>query len=318
MNIFDKKLLVATKHYPLRADNIDTLQMNLGYKCNLRCTHCHVDSSPERKEEMSLNTILATVRVLKSNNTINTVILTGGAPELNPHFRKVVETLLKLGKYVIVCSNLAIYSEPGLRYVPGFLAKHNIKIITSLPGISMEEVDKQRGNGTYKKIISGLKKLNKLGYGNSDKRLKIDIIYNPLDAAIAPDAKKLQRTYKKKLKEMHDLSFNQLITFSNMPIGRLGRQMTKSKIRDFIKYLDKNFNPDTVCSLMCRKQINVAPDGKLYDCGFTQSMGRAVKSRHSTIDNFSYSNLSRRKIATGSLCLLCTATAGTTCRCCLK
>ena len=281
MNLFDKKVMEKTKYYPLRANNIDTLQLNLGYKCNLRCTHCHVDASPEREELMSTDTIQAAVRVLKSNNTIHTVILTGGAPELNPYFRKTIETLSKLKKDVIVCSNLAVYSEPGMRYVPGFLASHKIKIITSLPGISKEEVDKQRGNGTYKKIISGLKKLNNLGYGKADKRLKIDIIYNPLNAAIAPDAKKLQRTYKKKLKEMHNVSFNQLITFSNMPIGRLGQHMTKPAIRDFINHLDKNFNPDTVCSLMCRKQINVAPDGKLYDCGFTQSMGRAVKSRHS-------------------------------------
>jgi len=164
MNLFDKKLLKETRHYPLRPDTIDTLQLNLGYKCNLRCTHCHVDASPERKEEMSLNTILVTIDVLKSHSTINTVIITGGAPELNPHFRKTVEILLKLKKDVIVCSNLAVYSEPGMRYVPGFLAKHKIKIITSLPGISKEEVDKQRGNGTYNKIISGLKKLNKLGY----------------------------------------------------------------------------------------------------------------------------------------------------------
>lgn len=318
MNLFDKKLREETKYYPLRADDIDTLQLNLGYKCNLRCTHCHVDASPERTEEMSDATIQATIDVLKSHNQISTIIITGGAPELNQHFKKTIKILLALKKDVIVCSNLAIYSEKGMRYVPGFLAKHKVKIITSLPGYNKEHVDKQRGSGTYKKIISGLKKLNKLGYGKKDKALKIDIIFNLFDAAIAPDAKKMQRTYKRKLKEMHDVSFNQLITFSNMPVGRLGRQMTKPEIHEFIKYLDKHFNPDTVCSLMCRKQINVAPDGKLYDCGFTQSMGRAVKSRYSTIDNFNYSHLSRRKIATSSLCLLCTATAGTTCRCCLK
>ncbi len=140
MNLFDRKLQEETKYYPLRADKVDTLQLNMGYKCNLRCTHCHVDASPERTEEMSYATIQATIDVLKSHTHISTIIITGGAPELNPHFKKSIEIILGLRKDVIVCTNLAIYSEKGMQYIPGFLAKHKIKIITSLPGYNKDHL----------------------------------------------------------------------------------------------------------------------------------------------------------------------------------
>ena len=290
----------------------------MGYKCNLQCTHCHVDASPGRTEEMPRAAIKASLDILKSNRLITTVILTGGAPELNIHFLEAVELFTDAGAAVIVCSNLVIYTEAGMQDIPEILAKRNVKIITSLPGLTRHDNDKQRGRGTYERITGVIRKLNGLGYGREDTHLKIDIIFNPCDASIAPGPEMLERTYKKHLKEMHGISFNQLITFSNMPIGRLGRSMTDAQLNNYIDHLENNFNPEAVEHLMCRHQINIAPDGNLYDCGFMQSLRQPVKSDCSSVYRFDYGELNRREIATHSLCLLCTATSGTTCRSCLK
>ncbi len=312
MNTFDQKLM-ESGHYPLTAEEITTLQCNIGYKCNLRCTHCHVESSSDRKELMSLSTMFKLLNIIKENDRIASVDITGGSPELNPYFKYFVKSCADMGKKVMVRSNLAIYTETGMENIAKFLAENKVKIIASLPCYTEEGVDSQRGKGTYKKAISVLKHLNKLGYGSNGAGLEIDIMFNPAGAAISPDQHTLENAYREKLKEMHGITFSHLIALSNMPIGRLKNHMTDNEQKEYLKLLEEKFNPDTVKNLMCRHLINVSPDGEFFDCDFWQMLNLPVKSECSRVDNFDYIALSNRAIATTSLCFLCTAGAGASC-----
>jgi radical SAM/Cys-rich protein len=313
MNTFNQKLK-ETGHYPLTAKGINTLQVNMGYKCNLSCTHCHVEASPYRTEEMSLKTVDTLLDILRNNHEISIVDITGGSPELNPNFRYLVKSTSEMGKKVMVRSNLAVYSEAGMEDIPEFLAEHKIKIIASLPCYTEEGVDSQRGSGTYKKAVDVLKKLNSLGYGKAGTGLEIDIMFNPAKADIAPDQHMLENAYKEKLKEMHDITFNHLIALSNMPIGRLSKSTPEDEKKKYLKLLAEKFNPATVENIMCRHLISVSPDGNLYDCDFWQMLKLPVKNRRSNdVNSFDYSLLSNREIMTASLCFMCTAGAGASC-----
>jgi radical SAM/Cys-rich protein len=313
MNKFDQKLN-DMGHYPLKADDVSTLQVNIGYKCNLRCTHCHVDASPGRTEEMSSETVDRLVEILRDNDEITTVDITGGSPELNPNYKRLVKSSVNMGKKVMVRSNLAILTESGMDDIPDFLAKHKVKIIASLPCYMAEGVDGQRGKGTYEKSISALKRLNELGYGQEGTGLEIDIMFNPAKEGIAPDQKMLENAYREKLKEMHGITFNHLIALSNMPIGRLGMSMSASEKEVYLKQLEEKFNPATVTNVMCRHLISVAPDGTLFDCDFWQVLKLPVKTRNSNdVYSFDYASLSNREIITAPLCFMCTAGAGTSC-----
>lgn len=313
MNIFDLKLR-ETGYYPLKAEEITTLQMNIGYKCNLRCIHCHVEASPDRKEEMSLSIVDKVLNILRENNKITTVDITGGSPELNPHFKYIVKSAANMGKRVMVRSNLAIYTEPCIeKHIPELLAEDKIKIIASLPCYTEEVVDSVRGNGTYKKAISVLKHLNSLGYGRENSGLEIDIMYNPAKVKIASEQIALENAYKEKLSKMHGIIFNRLLVLSNMPIGRLKKSMTDDEQREYLKLLEEKFNPDTVENLMCRYLISISPDGRLFDCDFWQMLNLPVKSKCSNIDSFDYTMLGNREIVTLPLCLMCTAGAGVSC-----
>lgn len=312
MNVFDEKLK-DSGDYPLKAEEITTLQVNMGYRCNLACTHCHVEASPDRTEMMSLETICKILDVLEKNKKITTVDITGGSPELNPHFEYLVKGASELGKNVIVRTNLAIYSDNGKGDIPKFLKEKKVKIIASLPCYTEEGVDKVRGKGTYKKAISALKHFNELGYGREATGLEIDIMFNPDTAIIAPDQHMLENTYKEKLKEMHGITFNHLVALSNMPIGRLKKTMTKDQIKEYLELLGEKFNPATVKNLMCKHLISISPEGKLFDCDFWQMLNLSVKDNCSKIDDFDYETLSKRKVVTNPLCLMCTAGAGASC-----
>ncbi len=313
MNKFDQKLN-DMGNYPLKADDVSTLQVNMGYKCNLRCTHCHVDASPVRTEEMSAETVDRLIEILRDNNEITTVDITGGSPELNPYYKRLVQSAIDMGKKVMVRSNLAIFTEPGMEDIPDFLAKNSVKIIASLPCYTAEGVDGQRGYGTYEKAISALKRLNELGYSKERTGLEIDIMFNPAKEGIAPDQKMLENAYREKLKEMHGITFNHLIALSNMPIGRLGKSMSAIEKEVYLKQLEEKFNPATVTNVMCRHLISVAPDGTLFDCDFWQVLKLPVKTRNSNdVNSFDYASLSNREIITAPLCFMCTAGAGASC-----
>jgi len=313
MNDFERKISTVNA-YPLRAEKITTLQVNMGYKCNLRCAHCHVEASPDRMEEMSSATVDRLIDILSDNDTITTVDITGGSPELNPNYKRLIVPAYYMGRKVIVRSNLAILTEPGMEDIPEFLAQHKVKIIASLPCYTTEGVDGQRGKGTYEKAIAVLKRLNQFGYGQKDTGLEIDIMFNPAKAEIAPDQHILENAYREKLKEMHGVTFNHLIALSNMPIGRLGKAMSSGEKQAYLKQLEEKFNPDTVKNLMCRHLISVSPDGTLYDCDFWQMLKLPVKARKAnTVDNFDYASLCNREIVTAVLCFMCTAGAGASC-----
>jgi radical SAM/Cys-rich protein len=313
MNAFEKKISTIDA-YPLKAEKITTLQINMGYKCNLRCAHCHVEASPDRKEEMSSATVDRLLDILRGNDTITTVDITGGSPELNPNYKRFIISAVYMGKRVMVRSNLAILTGPEMEDIPEFLAQNKVKIIASLPCYTAEGVDGQRGKGTYEKAMAAFKRLNKLGYGQEGTGLEIDIMFNPAKAEIAPDQHMLENIYKNKLKEMHGITFNHLIALSNMPIGRLGRTMSTDDKESYLKWLQENFNPETIKNLMCRHIISVSPDGTLYDCDFWQMLKLSVKNKNSnTVNNFDYASLSNRDIVTAPLCFMCTAGAGASC-----
>lgn len=313
MNAFDQKLN-SCGQYPLTAREISTLQVNVGYKCNLRCTHCHVEASPDRSEEMSLQTMSTVVGIVRENREINTVDITGGSPELNSHFKQFITSCSETGKKIIVRTNLAIYAEAGMEDIPGFLAKNRVRIVASLPCYTEEGVDGQRGRGTYRKAIDALKRLNVLGYGKEDTGLEIDIMFNPAKADLAPDQLMLEKAYKEKLMEMHGITFNNLIALSNMPIGRLSKSTTSDEYVAYAKKLVQKFNPDTVENLMCRHLISVSPDGTLFDCDFWQMLKLPVRNRTSNdVKSFDYKILSTRQIVTNPMCFMCTAGAGASC-----
>ncbi|MBI4826488.1 MAG: arsenosugar biosynthesis radical SAM protein ArsS [Nitrospirae bacterium] len=309
MNDFDNTL-DKNGLFPLTARNISTLQVNIGYKCNLRCTHCHIEASPERKEMMSLKTMTVLINILMENENINTVDITGGSPELNPYYKYFILSCRNISREITARTNLAILTEAGNEDIPAFLAENRVKIVASLPCYTEDGVDIQRGRGTYNKAISALKKLNTLGYGKYSTGLIIDIMFNPAGAATAPDQKMLEKAYREKLKEMHGVTFNNLIALSNMPIGRLGKSMSGHATDSYIKELKEKFNPATVDNLMCRHLISVSPDGRLFDCDFWQAFNLNIKAK---LENFDYETLSNRKILTSPLCFMCTAGAGASC-----
>jgi radical SAM/Cys-rich protein len=312
MNTFDQKLN-DTGQYPLAAEDISTLQVNMGYKCNLHCTHCHVNASPDRNEEMSLQTVDKIIDILRQHDEITTVDITGGSPEYNPHYKYLVESAADMGKNIIVRSNLAIITEPGMDNIPEFWAEKKVKIVASLPCYTAEGVDGQRGKGTYDKVVSVLKRLNRLGYGQEGSGLEIDLMFNPAKEGVAPDQKMLENAYRKNLEVLHGIAFNHLIALSNMPIGRLGNAMSEIEKKVYFKELEEKFNPATVENIMCRHLISVSPEGKLYDCDFWQMINLPVKNGSSRIDDFDYNRLKNREIVTLPMCLMCTAGAGASC-----
>ncbi len=312
MNAFDKKLAEYNCPSP-KANRVSILVVHVGYKCNLRCTHCYVDSSPDRTELMSLETMNKILNVMKENAEITTLDLTGGAPELNPHYRYFIKSAADMGKKVQVRSNLVIYFEPGMEDLPEFLAENKVKIFASLPHYEEEEMDKQRGKGSYKKVILALKRLNNLGYGKDGTGLELDIEFNPLGASLAPDQRTLTNIYKDKLMKMHGITFNKLIALSNAPLGRLRKLTSDGEFNKYMKELEGKFNPHNVEDLMCGYYLSISPTGGLYDCGFMQILNVPLKNGDMNIDNFNYDVLSRREIATQPICFICTAGSGMNC-----
>lgn len=304
----------AVQSAPLTACGIDVLQVNLGYRCNMSCRHCHIDATPTRVESMSQETVLQVLDVLR-HNEIGTVDITGGAPEMHEQLRPLVQGAARLNRAVWVRSNLTIFFEPGQEGLDRFYAEHGVTVIASLPCYTEPNVDGFRGPGTYLKSIEAIRRLNALGYGCGDPRLQLHLVYNPAGPSLAPPQQKLEADYKRELMQREGLRFDHLYTFTNMPIGRFGRMLQQAgELETYRARLAEAFNPCALQGVMCRRLVSVGWDGTLYDCDFNQALGlqmHSVGSRH--ISQFDYEALAGRRIAVDDHCLACTAGQGSSC-----
>jgi radical SAM/Cys-rich protein len=295
---------------------IDTLQVNLGRYCNLACIHCHVESGPTRTEMMNRETVDAVLRFLASSN-ISALDITGGAPELNPNFDYLVESAVGLGRHVMDRCNLTVIFEPGKDYLPELFQRHGVELVCSLPCYSQENVDKQRGKGTFDTSIRALQRLNEIGYGQSDSNLILNLIYNPVGPHLPPPQRKLEQDYKQILAENFGIAFNHLYCLTNMPITRYA---THLKLRgEYDRYLDllsTNFNGATLDQVMCRNLISVGWEGLIYDCDFNQMLNLPIRDRAGTplhISSLSIEQVRNHEITVGDHCYACTAGAGSSC-----
>ncbi|WP_425260043.1 arsenosugar biosynthesis radical SAM (seleno)protein ArsS [Rubrivivax sp. RP6-9] len=266
-------LLAATDFPPLQRARLDTLQVNLGYKCNQSCLHCHVAASPQRTEMMDADTVDLVLQVLQSR-AVRTLDLTGGAPELNPHFRRLVRQARALGVHVIDRCNLTILSEPGHEDLGAFLAAQQVEVVASLPCYSPANVDRQRGDGVFDRSIAGLQALNALGYAQPGSGLVLNLVYNPQGPSLPPPQGPLEADYKRELLQHFGIRFDHLYALTNMPIQRFGSTLvSKGTFAAYMQLLRGSYRPENLATVMCRSQVSVDWQGDLYDCDFNQMLG---------------------------------------------
>ena len=308
--------LPLMRHYgfpPLRRARLETLQVNLGYKCNQSCLHCHVNAGPTRTEMMSPQT-LADVVTFVGVAAVKTLDITGGAPELHPQFRALVSKARELGAHVIDRCNLTILEEPGQEDLAAFLAAHEVEITASLPCYTQELVDRQRGKGVYEKSIRGLKRLNAAGYG---KRLPLNLVYNPQGPSLPPAQDKLEADYKRILGEAHGIVFDRLFTLANMPIQRFGSTLvSKGQFNDYMRLLHSAHRDENLETVMCRTLLSVDWQGEVYDCDFNQMLDLPLRlgSRQRTkLAELIGRDLAGNPIAVRDHCYGCTAGQGSSC-----
>ena len=319
-NLFDQTL--AQFDRPLTRKAPEILQVNVGKMCNITCVHCHVNAGPGRKEIMTLDTVDKILEWLEKSPQIHTVDLTGGAPEMNPHFKHFVRSVRKMGKKVIDRCNLVILNEPGYEGYGEFLAEQQVEVVASLPCYSADNVEEQRGTGVFDRSIAGLQELNALGYG-SDPELTLNLVYNPNGAFLPGDQDELEATYKVELKKAFDIVFNSLFAITNIPIARYSSYLKRNKMLDeYMQLLIDNFNPHSVEGLMCRNTINVGWKGEVYDCDFNQQLKLQLADEGKEADVadlklFAWEvDLERfvdLPIKTGPHCFACTAGSGSSC-----
>ncbi len=308
---------------PLTKHQITVLQINLGKRCNLACTHCHVEASPTRTEELSPEICQHILQAIAQFPQIKTVDLTGGAPEMLYGFKPIVEAARNRGKEVIVRSNLTIYFEPGYEDIPEYCASQQVRIVASLPCYLEDNVDKMRGKGVYNDSIKALQKLNQLGYG-TDPNLIIDLVYNPAlpkseNFALTPDREKLKTAYKSFLQANFGIRFNQLLTITNLPIGRTKFQLQHHQLyQPYLKFLENNYNPATISKLMCRHELSIDYLGNVYDCDFNQMEGLPARTANGEMLTVAKlleaENLDMiSTVQTANYCYGCTAGSGSSC-----
>jgi radical SAM/Cys-rich protein len=313
MDRFKSKLAEHT--IELRKRKIDVLQVNVGKLCNLTCVHCHVEAGPAKiKENMNRETAQAVVRFMDASGA-TTLDITGGAPELNPNFKYLAIEAKARNLRIIDRCNLTVFYEEGMSGLPDFLALHQIEVVASFPCYQEQNVDKQRGSGTFYKSIEALKRLNDLGYGKK-RELVLNLVYNPVGPHLPPAQKKLEEEYKQKLYADFGIVFNQLYTITNMPITRYAKYLKAFNQYDsYSELLMNSFNLSTVEGLMCVNTLSVGWDGRLYDCDFNQMLGMQMRNgRPFTISNISLRDLKDWEILTGNHCFGCTAGAGSSCQ----
>ncbi len=307
--------ITQTDFPEIKRDKLETLQINIGYKCNQACTHCHVDASPIRTEMMSDNIIKLIPQVIKANN-IKLLDITGGAPELHPKFKQLVKQVRSLNVEVIDRCNLTILTEPGHEKLASFLASNKVIITASLPCYLKDNVDKQRGKGVFERSISALKQLNSYGYGIKNKGLTLNLVFNPSGPQLPPSQEELENIYRRELKERYGISFSNLFVLANMPINRYEKYLNIiGKLNEYNKLLKDNHNSRNLNSLMCKSTISVDWKGYLYDCDFNQQLGMRLNSEIKHLDDLLIPMVSLKDnpISIGYLCFGCTAGAGSSC-----
>ena len=300
---------------PLRRGPVTTLQVNVGRVCNQACHHCHVEAGPTRTEAMDSETAARIVTLLSAEAGIEVLDLTGGAPELNPHFRDLVLCGRQAGLRVLDRCNLTILEEPGQEDMAEFLAANRVEIVASLPCYLQENVDRQRGRGVYARSVSVLQRLNELGYGLPGTGLTLNLVFNPGGASLPPSQAELEASYRAELRSRFAIEFSNLLTLTNMPIRRFAEYLHRTDQHSaYLALLVNHFNPATVPELMCRSLLSISYDGRLYDCDFNQMLALPLDSEARTIwDLSSFQDLQGLPIASGYHCLGCTAGAGSSC-----
>jgi radical SAM/Cys-rich protein len=309
-------LLAHTDFPALRRAQLQTLQVNLGYRCNQSCLHCHVAAGPARTEVMDAEHIELVLQVLQKRR-VQTLDLTGGAPELNPHFRGLVTGARSMGVHVIDRCNLTILSEPGHHDLAAFLAGHGVEVTASLPCYSSGNVDRQRGEGVFERSVAGLQQLNALGYGLEGGRLVLNLVYNPQGASLPPPQGALQADYKRELLQNFGIRFNHLFALTNMPIQRFGSTLvSKGGFAAYMQLLRASFRPENLDNVMCRHMVSVDWQGHLYDCDFNQMLGlraRLGNVRQPHLRDLLDHDAAGEAIRIADHCHGCTAGQGSSC-----
>ncbi len=309
--------LIQTDFPPLQRDDLETLQVNLGYRCNQSCQHCHVNAGPKRSEQMSRQGIDQVIAFLERSPGVTTLDLTGGAPEMNPDFRRLVRTARTLGRRVIDRCNLTILEEPGEEALAQFLADQQVEIVASLPCYLEENVNRQRGKGVFETSIQALQRLNALGYGRPETGLMLDLVYNPQGAVLPPPQCSLEADYKRHLTEQYGVVFNRLLTLANMPIQRFGSMLiSNGEFDTYRQTLRGAHRTENLDHVMCRNLISVDWKGYLYDCDFNQQLGLHMsdgKESRLHIGTLDVTTLNARSIKVADHCYGCTAGQGSSC-----
>lgn len=296
--------------------NLEILQINIGKLCNMTCRHCHVDAGPDRTENMTRETI-DRVLALLDRTEAHTVDITGGAPELNPHFRYLVDACVARGKHVIDRCNLTVLLLPKLVDLPQWFAERGVEVVCSLPHHRPRNTDAQRGDGTYAKSITALRRLNDAGYGKGDPDRVLTLMTNPAGAFLAPDQATTQTQWKASLERTHQVQFDRLIALNNMPVSRYLEWLEETgNLESYMQKLIDSFNPGSLSGVMCRNTLSVGWDGSLYDCDFNQMLDMHAKGSDGeqiTLESFGPDVAAERTIETGRHCFGCTAGAGSSC-----
>jgi radical SAM/Cys-rich protein len=314
MEPFAQRIHLSGKDFNRRG--IDVLQVNMGKYCNQACIHCHVESGPNRTELMSRETVDAVLRFLGHTNIL-TVDITGGAPELNPTFDYLVESAVGLERHVMDRCNLTVIFEPGKDYLPQFFKHHRVELVCSLPCYSEENVDRQRGKGTFELSIRALKIFNELGYGQSDSGLVLNLVYNPVGPHLPPPQDQLEQDYKRTLKEKFGIIFDRLYCLSNMPITRYATHLKlRGEYEQYMELLESSFNASTLDQVMCRNLISVGWEGTIYDCDFNQMLDLPIRNAEGkafNISTLSVDQVQHLPVTVGDHCYACTAGSGSSC-----
>jgi radical SAM/Cys-rich protein len=309
-------LLEQTDFPHICRDELTILQVNLGYLCNLSCTHCHVNAGPKRTELMQKDTIELVLAFIEKEN-IKILDLTGGAPEMNPHFRRLVTAAREMGINVIDRCNLVILEEPGYEDLPGFLAANQVEITASLPCYLEDNVDRQRGKGTFSASIAALQKLNNLGYGLENGELRLNLVFNPQGAVLPPAQQPLEKAYKDHLREDYGIEFNQLFVMTNLPIQRFGSMLVgKGLFNDYLQLLKDNHRPENLARVMCRNTLSIDWQGYAYDCDFNQMLQLplgAAGTEKIHLKQLIGCSLAGAPISVRQHCYGCTAGQGSSC-----